>query len=336
MGLRPTSAVDGVTLPILGPTAVIVTHRGGPLLDQCINALLDQTLPPCRVIVVVSSRSTRVEREDIEVLHMDHDAGFAHAANVGLRAVGSGDVVLLNDDTLPHRDFVESLVRSVDEPGVYQPRILLADGSGRVENTGHRLFPDGFNLARGRGSHRTEWDTEVGAFSGAAVLLTEEVRQQVGLFDGDFEAFGEDLDLSLRARRRGFRIRYVPQAQVLHQLGASYGRNNPHKVFLVERNRFRAAVRSLPTSALVTMPAWTLVRLLGLAVAATVGRGPGAHVGPQGALAAAAGGLSGLLSAPDAWRKRRQDQPHWTTDDRAMWKHLVRHRVRTQDLWSAL
>ena len=46
------------------------------------------------------------------------------------------------------------------------------------------------------------------------MLLTREVIEAVGAFDEDLEAFGEDVDLSLRARRRGFPLRYVPEARV--------------------------------------------------------------------------------------------------------------------------
>lgn len=317
------------------PAVVIVTHRGGSLLARCVSALADQTLAPSRVRVVVSSRELVAVPDGVEVDHLGENVGFARAANAGLRATG-GPVVLLNDDTRPRPHFLERLAAAVDGPGVYQPCILLGDGSGRLDNTGHRLFPDGFNLARGRGrpdaGPAASERGRVGAFSGAAVLFSAEVLTDVGLFDEALDAFGEDVDLSLRALRRGFAIRYVPDAEVLHDLGATYGRVSARKVFLVERNRIRAAVRSMPASALLTMPLWTAMRVGALGAAAASGRGIGADLGVSEMTAAMAGGLAGLAATPDAWRKRRSDRRDWALGELGMWRTLLRHRVRTEDL----
>lgn len=315
--------------------AVVVTHRGGPLLARCVEALRGQTHAPDRVRVVVSNAEQVPLPAGVAVTHLGANPGFASAANAGLRAEAGHRVLLLNDDTAPAPRFVAAMSRAAAThgPGIYQPHIVLAGRPNHVDNTGHRLFPDGANLARGRGRlDRRAPPGDVGAFSGAAVLFTPEVLDAVGLFDEDLEAFGEDVDLSLRATRRGFPIRYVPEARISHALGATYGRGGPRKVFLVERNRVRAAVRSMPASALLTMPAWTVARLAAQGAAALAGRGVGATAGPTGALAAAAGTLAGVACLPDALAKRRADRAAWTRGERAMWGHLLRHVVRPADL----
>lgn len=318
-----------------GLRVVVVTHRGGPLLAACVHALQQQDEPAARLRVVVSARDPVDIPAGVEVDHIGANIGFARAANRGLRAVLGGPVVLLNDDTVAEPGFLAALTAAVDRPGVYQPRILLL-GTDRLDNTGHRLFPDGFNLARGRGctpGSAAHEAAEIGAFSGAAVLFTPEVLAQVGLFDEDLVAFGEDVDLSLRARRQGFPLRYVPGAVIHHALGATYGRAGSRKVYLVERNRVQLALRSLPWSAILTMPLWTAGRLSMMGAAALLGRGLGAAAGPSGAAAALAGGLAGLASGPSALRKRRSDQQHWQLGEAAMWRHLVEHRVHAADLW---
>ena len=315
---------------------MIVTHRAGALLDGCLAGLRPQA--PTRVVVVFSTAAPVRPPPGVEAVLPGDNVGFARAANAGLRRVGAGPAVLLNDDTRPLPGFLDALAEAAARggPGLYQPRILLDDGTGRLDNEGHNLFPDGFNLARGRGRPAGEGrEAEVGAFSGAAFWMDEEVRRAVGLFDEDLDAFGEDLDLSLRARRAGYRVRLAPGAQILHALGATYGRTSPRKVFLVERNRVRAAARSLPAGAVLTMPAWTATRLAALGAAALAGRGVAAGSGAGGAAAALLGGLAGAASLPDAWRKRQRDRPHWVADDAEMWGHLWRHRARAADLLGA-
>ncbi len=319
---------------------VIVTHRGGELLERCVAALGRQLLQPGRVRVVVSSAApVRVPAAPpgapwrVEAMYQGCNVGFAPSANLGMRGV-EGPLLLLNDDTEADPALLSSLAAAVarDGAGIYQPCILLHQGEGRLDNAGHHLFPDGFNLCAGRGRALVPSAGPVGSFSGAAVLFTPEVLADVGLFDEDLDAFGEDVDLALRAVRRGYQIRVVPEARITHVLGASYGRISPRKIFLVERNRARLAARSLPLSALLVTPVTTPLRLGALGVAALLGRGPAASGGVQGAVATLAGALAGLRALPDALQKRRADAHRWRLGERAMLGHLWRHRVRLVDL----
>lgn len=305
-----------------GIDVLVVTHRAGALLDRCLGALSAQHTAPRRTLVVVSSDVSVTVPPGVDVLRTDGPSDFAPAANLGLSVMGERPVVLLNDDTTPHPLFIAELERAVDSPGIYQPRILLPDG--RIDNTGHWLFWDGFNVARGRGTHTTNLPDRAGAFSGAAVCFTPEVLETVGLFDAEFGAYGEDLDLSLRAVRMGFPIRYVPAAEVTHELGATYGRTTPKKIYRVERNRTQAAIRSLPAAAVLAMPATATVRWAIMGVAAARGQGLGQSAGIRGALAAVAGAVSGAAAAPAALSKRRRDRGQWTVDDAGMWRHLWR------------
>lgn len=315
---------------------VVVTHRGGVLLQRCLDHIEPQLRSGDELVVVVSARSWDESRRGARYLELGENVGFAKAANRGMEQVDGDAIVLLNDDTRPLPGFLDALRIAVARPAVVQPRILLADGSGRLDNAGHGLFFDGFNWARGREDQDGEAYDEpgsVGAVSGAAMCLHREVLERVGLFDEDLEAFGEDVDLCLRARRAGFPLLYAPEARIEHELGATYGRYGRRKVYLVERNRVRAAARSLPFSAVLTMPAWTGLRWAALGAGATVGRGWTARTERGAVLAALAGTASGLSHLPDALRKRRRDARGWTVDERAMWRHLWAHRVRARDLW---
>jgi GT2 family glycosyltransferase len=316
---------------------VVVSHFGGDLLARCVSSLRDQLEEADQLEVLLSAAPGEAQTEglNVELVQLGENVGYARAANRGFARAKHPLILLLNDDTEAEPGFLNALRVLRDKVGLHQPRILLADGSGRLDNVGHDLFPDGFNWARGRGNLdcvHTEEVEEIGACSGAAMLIHREVLDTIGPFDGDLEAFGEDVDFSLRARRAGFGIHTVPDARIRHHLGASYGRFTPRKLYLVERNRLRAAVRSMPLSALLTMPAWTGLRLAGLSIASLSGRGYAAGVNGSAALAAAKGLLAGMAYIPDAWGKRKQDAPSWTCSETAMWAALFRHRIRFQDV----
>ena len=321
------------------PAVVVVTWRGGDWLARCVQALKPQLSHPDQLCIVAARPDPLEIPEGVTTLRSPEPVGYAAAANLGFTHYAGQDVILLNDDTRPAPSFVAALAQAAHSfgPGIYQPRIVLAGSAPQhIDNTGHRLFFDGFNVARERGlpavASQAPACGEVGAFSGAAALLTRDVLAATGGFDGSFGAFGEDLDLSLRARRLGFRIRFVDEAQIEHALDHSYGRGDRRKVFLVERNRVQAAVRSLPWSMVLTMPLWTTLRIGALTAASTAGRGIGAAAAPGASIAVLAGGVAGVLRLPRALRKRRGDQQMWTTSDRELWAHVLRHHARPSDL----
>jgi GT2 family glycosyltransferase len=82
----------------------------------------------------------------------------------------------------------------------------------------------------------------------------------IGLFDEDFFAYGDDADLGLRACWRGWKCAYAPTAVVYHRHSSSLGKYSPEKAFLVERNRFWVAVKLLPWPVLLVSPLFTLWR----------------------------------------------------------------------------
>jgi GT2 family glycosyltransferase len=324
-------------------SAIVATYLGGPPLLACLEALAGQTRRPDAVHLVVSNPADptgelpRRWPYPLHIHRLDRRAHYGRAINAGAARAPAGDLLVLNDDTRAQPGFVEALLaaREAHGAGLYQPRILLRADSTRLDNAGHGLFPDGFNWARGREAPDGRgWDAAgtVGAVSGAAFLLTRCAAERLGGFDESFEAYGEDVDLSLRAARLGLPMRYVPGARIEHELGASYGRYGARKLFLIERNRVRAGVRSLPLSALAAMPAWTALRWATFAAAGVAGRGWGARVGPAAQAAAVAGALAGVAWVPDAWRKRRADARGWALGEREMWAHLLRERARLRDI----
>lgn len=310
-------------------SVVIVTHRGGRLLDECLASIAAQRRPPDELLVVVSNDDAVPVAA--RALQLRANVGYARAANAGIAAT-AGEPLLLNDDTRLHPDCLTALADAFVGPGVYQPRIRLADGTERLDNLGHGLFPDGAVWARGRGGPDGPLPGTPGGFSGAAVLFARSTWNTLGGFDPRFGSFGEDVDLSLRLLRLAVPITPVPDALVWHHLGATWGRAHPAKLRAIERNRIRAAVRSLPLTALLTLPAWTAARYAAFGALAAAGRGPGEGVGPEARRAALEGLVEGLRDAPAWWRERRGDRPTWRRGELATWRALWQSRARWRDV----
>ena len=318
-------------------SVVVVTHLGGDWLRRSLASLQGQITGVDELIVVVSADPGQADLDALPpciLIELGHNPHYAAAANAGLARAGGEWLLVLNDDTCAAPDFVAELMAAATSPGMYQPRILLADGSGRLDNAGHGLLPDGFNWAIGREDAEQDYEEAgtVGSCSGAAFLVHRAVLDRVGTFNEDLVAYGEDVDLSLRARRAGFSLRYVPSARIEHALGASQGRFSSQKIFWVERNRVRVALRSMPRGALLFWPAFSGARIGLLMLARVQGKGWSAEAPSSAFPAAVKGILAGLGAAPDALRKRRADREHWSASEAKMWQHIWQHRVRWRDL----
>jgi GT2 family glycosyltransferase len=144
-------------------------------------------------------------------------------------------------------------------------KILSYSNPGIIDNVGLLLYPDGL----GRGKGRLERD--VGQYdrpgealfpSGCAGLYLKEMLEEIGLFDEEFFAYADDVDIGLRARMAGWGCRYVPTAKVYHKYSASSDAYSPFKAFLVERNRIWVLLKHYPVEMILVSPCFTLLRLM--------------------------------------------------------------------------
>ena len=221
-------------------SAGIVNHGSFDDLERCLASIAAQTRPARHVAVW----DTGEDREALEALSRRHaDVQFAGGSNEGYagganRVVGApldlaGErrpdfVLLLNPDVFLDGDFAEQLLEGVEQ----DPGIALA--TGKLLRTDRRTldsagidFPR-HRRPRDRGSEspddgRFDHPEDVDAASGAALLIRTAAIERLSidgeLFDETFFAYHEDTDLGWRARRLGYRVRYVPAAVAVHARG---------------------------------------------------------------------------------------------------------------------
>ena len=116
------------------------------------------------------------------------------------------------------------------------------------QNTGSVIFRNGAGRDRGTYVRNDEvfYETDEGQYGkveevfaacGASYLMRREMIDDVGLLDDDFFIYYEDTDLSWRARLRGWKVVYSPQAYVRHIHCGTNTEWSPFFVHLIERNR---------------------------------------------------------------------------------------------------
>ena len=97
----------------------------------------------------------------------------------------------------------------------------------------------------------SSYDKSVQVFGacGGAVLYRRPLLDEIGLFDEDFFAYLEDVDINFRANRAGFTCRYIPESRVYHIGSATTGSKiNPFTIRLSTRNNFFLLLKNYPVS----------------------------------------------------------------------------------------
>ena len=196
--------------------------------------------------------------------------GFCAANNQGIRTARGSFVALLNNDAEAEPGWLSALQRAFaadPEIGMAASKIVMYDDPGRIDKAGHLIYPDGQNRGRGTGEPddgRFDRSEEVLWPDGCAAMYRKQMLDQIGGFDEDFFAYGDDAELGLRARIAGWRCLYVPDAVVRHHRGSTLGLASSRRVELIERNRVLLALKHFP---------WSLLWLNGFYYAARLAHG---------------------------------------------------------------
>lgn len=159
---------------------------------------------------------------------------------------------ILNNDTIVAPDCIARLVAEADanpDMGFLTPQIRFHEPSDRLWFGGGR-----FSLWTGETVHvgfrkplrfGLPQATDIPFTTGCAVLLRMDIVHEIGPLDESLFGYSEDLDWSLRCRRAGYRLRYVPEAVIWHREGIGYRKagGQPLRMYLHTRNTLRVLGR---------------------------------------------------------------------------------------------
>lgn len=227
-------------------SVVIVNWNTRPLLEQCVLTVfadLDHAgLLERSEVFVIDNASTdgsaamvQTRFPQVMLIENNQNPGFAKANNQALRQCAGEYVLLLNPDTEVLPSTLRALLafaQTQPKAGIIAPRILNPDCS--LQESAYplpslarevwRLFH--LDKLYALGIYRMQdWDVkqprEVESALGACLLVRRSVLAQIGLLDEDYFMYSEEIDLCARARKAGWQIWWVPQAQVIHYGGQS-------------------------------------------------------------------------------------------------------------------
>lgn len=287
---------------------IVINWNGRRFLGRCLGSLFAQTYRDFHVVLVDNGSTdgsvdfVRERFSQVCLIANEVNRGFAAANNQAIQATESEFVVTLNNDTEVAPEWLAELVKAADaQPtvGACASRMLFAHSPAVINSAGIALDRVGIAWDWRGGELDNPAEREpvdvFGACAGAA-LYRRSMLNEIGLFDGDFFAYLEDVDLAWRAQWAGWRALSVPTARVLHCHSGTGVEGSPFKNRLLGRNKVWLIAKNYPWPQLL----WYLPLIL----LYDVGSLPYTLIA-RGDWAALRGRLEGLASLRGALRKRR-------------------------------
>lgn len=220
-------------------SVIIITHNSSLVIDRCLAGIESQTVLPSRVVIIdcgsedVTYLAKFSEQANYSV-HYEENIGYAAANNLGLTLIDktSDFILLINPDVFLEPECItEGLKIMSQRPiiGVLTGRLKgynLTEnrGSGKLDSTGIFRTWYGRWFDRGQGeavSGKYGKEEYVPAICGALMFCRAKALEQQlpELFDESFFMYKEDIDLSIRLRKSGWKLLYTPLLQAYHCRG---------------------------------------------------------------------------------------------------------------------
>lgn len=250
---------------------VVITNWGTPdLTIRSARAVIEDGIPPERVVVVDNGSADdsyprfQAQLGGCTLVRLEKNVGFAGGSNAGARALAGDAYLFVNNDAFVHAPgSVERLLACLHDPavGVATPRVLNPDLT--LQRTVVPASSPAVELVRASGLSRfvpnrfqpswsTHWDhataREIRAVNGAVLLVRGRTWDDLGGFEEQAYMYTEDLDLCWRARRRGWKVWFTPEAEFVHLGNVASGRNwsSPQRAEMIGRAEATMIRRHLP------------------------------------------------------------------------------------------
>lgn len=250
-------------------SVVIPNYNGIKFMDKCMKCLEAQNYKDFDVIVVDNasedgSQDIALKYSDnlnVSVVRFTENLGFSAAVNEGIQKSRAEYVFLLNNDAYAGKHCIEELVRKMDsDDRIFSAQALMLQYRNKnlVDSAGDYFSAMGWAFSGGRDKHADLYvqDRDVFSCCAGAAMYRKDAFEHIGLFDENFFAYLEDVDIGYRAKLHGYRNVLAVRAKVLHVgSGASGSRHNAFKVKLSVRNSFLVMYKNFATwQKVVNMP----------------------------------------------------------------------------------
>jgi GT2 family glycosyltransferase len=329
--------------PAPAVVAVVVTCDSGPWFEQALNSLAFQDYPNLSVLVVDAGSEEDPTSRVAElapgafVTRLERRVGFGRAANEVLNLVdGASHFLFCHDDVALAPDAVRALVEEAfrSNAGITSPKYVQWEHPDRLLAVGATSDKVGVvqDLVDPGELDQEQHDSvrEVLVAPGGATLVRADLFRALGGFNATIDQFGEDLDLSWRARVAGARIVVVPAARVAHLQAVRMGMRGDWDTPASRRRAARLTDEHRVRTLLTCYRWYTLIWILPLAMLYLFGESATRLLqGRPGDAWQTTASLGGAVRSPARlWRSRRRVQRRRQVSDATIRRLQMRGNAR--------
>lgn len=242
---------------------IIISFNTKKLTLECIRSIIKNTKGISLEIIMVDNASSDGSVEAVmalakkyptKVIANRENVGFGQGNNQGMKIARGRYILFLNTDTLIRNNLLSEMVKWTDRnPRVGIASCALRNRDGSLQGTGG-YFPTlprvlawmtfledlplldriikPFHPMHGqspfyKGEEFFKKSSERDWVTGAFLLMRREVLKDVGYFDKDYFMYTEEVDYCYRAKKKGWKVWYLPKWSIIHYGGASSTKEFP-------------------------------------------------------------------------------------------------------------
>ncbi|HAF31002.1 MAG TPA: glycosyl transferase family 2 [Bacteroidales bacterium] len=237
---------------------IIVNYNVKHFLEQCLISVFNAIKNIEAEIFVVDNNSVdgscamiKERFPTVNLIENKDNKGFSYANNQAIKKATGPYILLLNPDTVVEEDSFEKCIYFADKnPEIGGLTVKMIDGKGRFLPESKRalpspkvafykifglasLFPKSKRFARYYLGHLSNEEiNEIEILPGAYMFLRKETLEKTGYLDEDYFMYGEDIDLSYRITKAGFKNYYYPETTIIHYKGESTKKGSLNYVYV--------------------------------------------------------------------------------------------------------
>jgi len=226
-------------------TIIIVNWNGEKYLHDLTYELKREN---CQILIVDNNSddvksSWMLTPSECIWLELNDNWGFANANNFAGAIVKTENILLMNNDMLPIRGFLEKMEgKCTDDYPIVGAKLIFGETKsvdvhsgiklitekGKLQHAGIGFYDIGLPYEIGRNASPDDPQYNIGkeviGVTGACLMVKTKVFSELKGFSNSFVNGFEDVDFCLRAREKGYKSWYEPTAEVIHYCSSSKGR----------------------------------------------------------------------------------------------------------------
>jgi len=282
---------------------IIVNYNVEYFLHQCLKSIeLAKKNINLEVFVVDNNSvdSSVVMLKEIfphvKLILNDKNIGFAKANNQAIKQAQGKYILLLNPDTIIQENTLSEVINFMEEnPQSGGLGVKMIDGNGDFLPESKRSLPSPssafykifglsflFPKSRRFGKYHLNYldhnqTHEIDVVSGAFFMTSKKVLDQIGLLDEEFFMYGEDIDLSYRIQKAGYKNIYLSTTSIIHYKGESTKKTSINYIFMFYKamiifvkkhysNKRRNSLIFIINMAILTRALFSIIKRLALKI----------------------------------------------------------------------